>query len=224
MRGGPGPGQRRPRPAGRLLPGLAGDARASGDRLRHPLRVRHLRAGDRRRLAGRAPRQLAASSATPGRSPARRQLPGEVAAATSSTTPTTPAHDRVRWVPDGMLMGVAYDIAHRRATATTPCNTLPLWSARAVESFDLQVFNEGDYGGRRGEDDLGEHLQGALPQRRAEAGKRLRLKQQYFFVACSMQHVRHIMDDLADAGVRDASPSESRSSSTTRTRRSPSPS
>ena len=34
--------------------------RDSGARLRHPLRVRHLPAGDRRRLAGRAHRQVAA--------------------------------------------------------------------------------------------------------------------------------------------------------------------
>ena len=40
-----------------------------GDRLRHPLRVRHLRPGDPRRLAGREDRQLAAATATRGRSP-----------------------------------------------------------------------------------------------------------------------------------------------------------
>src|SRR6516225_11040036 len=36
-----------------------------------------------------------------------------------------------------------------------------------------------------------------------KAGKELRLLQQYFFVSCSLQHVIHIMDDLADAGVRE---------------------
>ncbi|MBV8785740.1 MAG: glycogen/starch/alpha-glucan phosphorylase, partial [Mycobacterium sp.] len=41
------------------------------------------------------------------------------------------------------------------------------------------------------------------PNVEPEAGKRLRLLQQYFFVSCSLQHVLHIMDDLADAGVRE---------------------
>ena len=58
--GGARPGQRRPGPAGGLLPGLAGHAGDPGHRLRHPLRVRHLRPGDPRRLAGREDRQVAA--------------------------------------------------------------------------------------------------------------------------------------------------------------------
>ena len=74
LRAGRGAGarQRRPRAPRRLLPGLARDARDPRDRLRHPLRVRHLRPGDPRRLAGRAHRQVAARSAIRGRSRARR--------------------------------------------------------------------------------------------------------------------------------------------------------
>ena len=41
------------------------------------------------------------------------------------------------------------------------------------------------------------------PNDEPEAGKHLRLLQQYFFVSCSLQHVLHIMDDLADASVHD---------------------
>jgi starch phosphorylase len=41
------------------------------------------------------------------------------------------------------------------------------------------------------------------PNDEPEAGKRLRLLQQYFFVSCSLQHVVHIMDDLADASLHD---------------------
>ena len=56
-RGGARARQRRPRAARRLLHGLARDARLPGDRPRHPLRVRHLRPGHPRRLAGRAHRR-----------------------------------------------------------------------------------------------------------------------------------------------------------------------
>ena len=74
-RRGAGPGQRRSRSAGRLLSGLAGDARGSRDRLRHPLRVRHLRSGDPRRLAGRGDRQVAAERQSMGdRAPGRELL------------------------------------------------------------------------------------------------------------------------------------------------------
>ena len=55
----PGLGQRRTRPARGLLHGLAGDAQRAGDRLRPPLRVRHLRSGDSRWLAGGDHRQVA---------------------------------------------------------------------------------------------------------------------------------------------------------------------
>ncbi len=57
---GAGARQWRPRPAGGLLHGFARDAERSRHRLRHPLRVRHLRSGHSRRLAGRAHRQVAA--------------------------------------------------------------------------------------------------------------------------------------------------------------------
>ena len=53
-------GQRRPRPPRGLLPRLAGDAADPGHGLRPALRVRHLPADDRERLAARAARQLAA--------------------------------------------------------------------------------------------------------------------------------------------------------------------
>ena len=41
------------------------------------------------------------------------------------------------------------------------------------------------------------------PNDEPEAGKRLRLLQQYFCVSCSLQHVLHIVDDLADLSVKD---------------------
>ena len=58
----------------RLLPRFAGDLADSGDRLRHPLRVRHVRPADPRRLAGRGARPLAASRQSVGDPPSRDRL------------------------------------------------------------------------------------------------------------------------------------------------------
>jgi starch phosphorylase len=81
---------------------------------------------------------------------------------------------------------------------------LTLWSARAVESFALDAFNTGDYYKAVEEEVTSETVTKVLyPNDEPEAGKRLRLLQQYFFVSCSLQHVVHIMDDLADASVHE---------------------
>jgi starch phosphorylase len=112
-------------------------------------------------------------------------------------------HDRVRWVPGRLLKGVAYDTPIQGYGVNT-CNVLTLWSARAVESFALEAFNTGDYYKAVEDEVTSETVTKVLyPNDEPEAGKRLRLLQQYFFVSCSLQHVLHIMDDLADAGVRE---------------------
>ena len=142
----PGPRQRRPRPPGGLLPGFAGDARGAGDRLRHPLRVRHLRSGDSRRLAGRAHRQVAALRQSVG-DRARPRPPSTCSsAAAPSRTATNEGRHRVRWIPDRMVKGIAYDtpmLGYRVPTT----NLLRLWKAEATESFDFEAFNVGDYYG-----------------------------------------------------------------------------
>lgn len=112
-------------------------------------------------------------------------------------------HDRVRWVPGRVLKGVAYDTPIQGYGVNT-CNVLTLWSARAVKSFALEAFNTGDYYGAVEDEVMSETVTKVLyPNDEPEAGKQLRLLQQYFFVSCSLQHVLHIMDDLADAGVRE---------------------
>jgi glycogen phosphorylase len=112
-------------------------------------------------------------------------------------------HDRVRWVPGRLLKGVAYDTPIQGYGVNT-CNVLTLWSARAVKSFALDAFNTGDYYKAVEDEVTSETVTKVLyPNDEPEAGKRLRLLQQYFFVSCSLQHVLHIMDDLADAGVKE---------------------
>jgi glycogen phosphorylase len=112
-------------------------------------------------------------------------------------------HDRVRWVPGRALKGVAYDTPIQGYGVNT-CNVLTLWSARAVQSFALEAFNTGDYYKAVEDEVTSETVTKVLyPNDEVEAGKHLRLLQQYFFVSCSLQHVLHIMDDLADASVLD---------------------
>src|SRR5215467_3433254 len=112
-------------------------------------------------------------------------------------------NDRARWVPGRVLKGVAYDTPIQGYGVNT-CNVLTLWSARAVESFALDAFNTGDYYKAVEDEVSSETVTKVLyPNDEPDVGKRLRLLQQYFFVSCSLQHVLHIMDDLADAGVRE---------------------
>jgi len=62
-----------------------------------------------------------------------------------------------------------------------------------VESFDFQEFNVGDYYGAVDEKVISETVTKVLyPNDEPEAGKRLRLAQQYFFVSCSLQDMLRI--------------------------------
>ncbi|HLK91117.1 MAG TPA: glycogen/starch/alpha-glucan phosphorylase [Polyangia bacterium] len=93
---------------------------------------------------------------------------------------------RASWVNTRAVIGLPYDsfiVGHR--TDTT--NTLRLWAARATRDFDLQFFNEGDFRRAVEEKMDSENISKVLyPNDQSEEGKALRLKQQYFFVACSI--------------------------------------
>ncbi|WP_018600433.1 glycogen/starch/alpha-glucan phosphorylase [Mycobacterium sp. 155] len=112
-------------------------------------------------------------------------------------------HNRARWVPGRVIKGVAYDTPIQGYGVKT-CNVLTLWSARAVKSFALEAFNTGDYYKAVEDEVTSETVTKVLyPNDEPDVGKRLRLLQQYFFVSCSLQHVLHILDDLADVSVRE---------------------
>ena len=97
--------------------------------------------------------------------------------------------ERVRWVPDRVIKGIAYDTPIQGYGVNT-CNTLRLWSARAVESFAFEAFNVGDYYRAVQDKVVSETVTKVLyPNDEPEVGKRLRLAQQYFFVSCSLQDV-----------------------------------
>jgi len=108
---------------------------------------------------------------------------------------------RVRWVPHRVVKGTAYDTPIQGYRVNT-CNTLRLWSAEAVESFDFQAFNTGDYYQAVADKMHSETVTKVLyPNDEPEIGKRLRLGQQYFFVSCSLQNMLQILD-LAGEPVR----------------------
>jgi len=103
-------------------------------------------------------------------------------------------HYRVRWVPYRVVKGTAYDTPIQGYAVNT-CNTLRLWSAEAVESFDFQAFNVGDYYQAVANKMASETVTKVLyPNDEPEIGKRLRLGQQYFFVSCSLQDMLRILE------------------------------
>ena len=109
---------------------------------------------------------------------------------------------RVRWVPAGRVKGVPRDspvLGYRVST----CNTLRLWMSEAVESFDFQDFNVGDYYGAVEQKTISETLSKVLyPNDEPEIGKRLRLAQQYFFVSCSLQNILRLLDMMDEPATR----------------------
>jgi len=94
---------------------------------------------------------------------------------------------RVVWQPHQMVQGIAYDtpiLGYKVNTA----NLLRLWRAEAIESFDFQAFNTGDYYGAVNEKIASENITKVLyPNDEQLQGKELRLMQQYFLCSCALQ-------------------------------------
>jgi starch phosphorylase len=94
-----------------------------------------------------------------------------------------------QWVDTEQITGVAFDTPIVGYGGKT-VNTLRLWSARANEEFSFQEFNEGDYVEAVADKVHAENLTKVLyPNDKLYLGKELRLKQQYFFVACSLADI-----------------------------------
>ncbi len=96
---------------------------------------------------------------------------------------------RVRWIPGQTIMGQPYHTlvpGYRTKTV----NMLRLWGARATREFDLQLFDVGDYTRAVEQKTSSENVTKVLyPNDNTPQGKELRLKQQYFFVACSLDNI-----------------------------------
>jgi starch phosphorylase len=96
---------------------------------------------------------------------------------------------RWRWLDTKTVVGMPYDlpvVGYGGATV----NTLRLWSAKAAEDFDLDDFNRGEYVDAVANKVLAENLTKVLyPNDNVFQGKELRLRQEYFFVSCSLQDI-----------------------------------
>ncbi len=69
-------------------------------------------------------------------------------------------------------------------------NTLRLWQAEAVNPFDFELFNEQKFEKAVKERDEAEAITSVLyPNDSTDKGKKLRLKQQYFFCSASLQDI-----------------------------------
>ncbi len=96
---------------------------------------------------------------------------------------------RTEWVDTSDVIGIGYDIPICGYGNKT-VNTLRLWSAKASNEFDLDYFQHGDYLKAVREKNLSENISKVLyPNDASFQGQELRLKQQYFFVSCSIQDI-----------------------------------
>ena len=94
-----------------------------------------------------------------------------------------------RWVDTHDVLAVPYDTpipGYRNQTV----NTLRLWKAEATDEFDLEEFNAGSYTDAVAAKNQAEQITMVLyPNDSSEAGKELRLRQQYFLASASLQDV-----------------------------------
>jgi starch phosphorylase len=99
---------------------------------------------------------------------------------------------RVKWIPHYEIKGIAHDTpvpGYKNGAV----NLLRLWKSEAVESFNFNAFDKGDYYGAVNEKIFSETISKILyPNDNSYSGKRLRLSQQYFFVSCSLQDILRI--------------------------------
>ena len=103
-----------------------------------------------------------------------------------------------RWVGAETVRGVPYDLPV--VGYGSAVNTLRLWSAKATDEFSLAEFNKGSYVESVENKVLAENLTKVLyPNDNTMAGKELRLRQQYFFVCCSLADIlRRFREDGND--------------------------
>uniref|UniRef100_A0A9J8C354 Alpha-1,4 glucan phosphorylase n=1 Tax=Cyprinus carpio carpio TaxID=630221 RepID=A0A9J8C354_CYPCA len=94
-----------------------------------------------------------------------------------------------KWVNTQVVLAMPYDTPIPGYMNNT-VNTMRLWSARAPNDFNLRDFNVGDYIQAVLDRNLAENISRVLyPNDNFFEGKELRLKQEYFVVAATLQDV-----------------------------------
>uniref|UniRef100_A0A6I8PD33 Alpha-1,4 glucan phosphorylase n=1 Tax=Ornithorhynchus anatinus TaxID=9258 RepID=A0A6I8PD33_ORNAN len=95
----------------------------------------------------------------------------------------------IKWVDTQVVLALPYDTPVPGYMNNT-VNTMRLWSARAPNDFNLRDFNVGDYIQAVLDRNLAENISRVLyPNDNFFEGKELRLKQEYFVVAATLQDI-----------------------------------
>ncbi len=102
--------------------------------------------------------------------------------------------DAVEWIPAEQVEASAYDtpVVGWRGKRV---NTLRLWTARSLDPIRLDRFNAGDHVGALAEEARADALVRVLyPADNTPSGQELRLRQEFFFTAASIQDIvrRHV--------------------------------
>jgi len=104
-------------------------------------------------------------------------------------TRTEQGKQRPVWIEQRRFYGVPHDILVA-GFGTTTVSVLRLWAAEAASEFDLHIFSQGDYLKAVADRERTDAITRVLyPADHVEAGRRLRLLQEYFLVACSVRDV-----------------------------------
>ena len=94
-----------------------------------------------------------------------------------------------RWVDTQNVMAMPCDILIPGYGCSHVTN-MRLWAAQSSRDFNLTEFNRGDYIGAMHDKVMSENISKVLyPNDEMEQGKELRLKQQYFLVAATLQDI-----------------------------------
>ncbi len=113
--------------------------------------------------------------------------------------------EKVTWRAAGEVAAKACDMVIP-GHGTSKVSTLRLWKAQAPAHIDLHAFNTGDYARAAGIKNEYENISWVLyPNDSTPAGRELRLRQEYFFVAASLQDIvgRHLEEHASLSNLAD---------------------
>ena len=113
---------------------------------------------------------------------------------------------RPQWIEQRFLVGVPSDLPIA-GYGDGVVNFVRLFAARASDEFDIRIFNSGDYVKAVDQKIVSESLSKILyPSDQVQAGRELRLLQEYFFVACALRDILRGFirrgEDLSDLAAK----------------------